>query len=178
MPPLPKVEATSISVIEVRNWCAWPDASVTVKPVIDLADHVRTDAYEIPDRIKERVALRDGVCVFPWCTRPARNLSLTGHDTDCDHIQPWGPSKESNSSGQTCTCNLAPLCRSHHRLKTHHGWSYQPLDTGTYLWQSPHGHAYLRDHTGTTAVGLDPSTSSGHRKLDHREERLDQRKRQ
>ncbi len=45
-----------------------------MKPVIDLADHVHVEAYEVPDRIAEPVALRDLTCVFPWCSRPARRL--------------------------------------------------------------------------------------------------------
>ena len=39
-----------------------------------LAGHVHVEAYEVPDRIAEAVALRDLACVFPWCTRPARRL--------------------------------------------------------------------------------------------------------
>ena len=26
------------------------------------------------------------------------------------------------------------------------------IEPGTYLWTSPHGYQYLRDHTGTTDV--------------------------
>jgi len=49
-------------------------------------------------------------------------------------------------------CQLAPLCRSHHRLKTHGRWAYTTLKPGSYLWTSPHGYQYLRDHTGTADV--------------------------
>ncbi len=49
--------------------------------------------------------LRDHHCVFPHCTRPAERCDL-------DHIEPHA------DSGVTCPCNLAPLCRGHHRLKT------------------------------------------------------------
>ncbi|MDO9494126.1 MAG: hypothetical protein Q7J48_00335, partial [Nocardioides sp.] len=51
--------------------------------------------------------------------------------------------------GPTCSCNTTLLCRGHHRIKTHGGWTYDVLDRGTYLWHSPHGHTYRRDHTGT-----------------------------
>jgi hypothetical protein len=44
-----------------------------------------------------------------------------------------------------------------HRLKTHGGWTYTTLESGTYLWHSPHGYTYLRDHHGT----LDVSTATG-----------------
>ena len=63
-----------VTAEQIRAWCGHPDAQITVKPVLDLADHVHVEAYEVPDRIAEAVALRDVTCVFPWCTRPARRL--------------------------------------------------------------------------------------------------------
>ena len=45
---------------QVRTWCANADAHITVKPVIDLAEHVQVDPYEIPDRLREQAVLRDG----------------------------------------------------------------------------------------------------------------------
>jgi hypothetical protein len=50
---------TPITAETIRSWCGNPSVTLTVKPVIDLADHVRVDAYEVPDRLKERIALRD-----------------------------------------------------------------------------------------------------------------------
>ena len=52
----------------------------------------------------------------------------------------------------TCPCNLAPLCRHHHRLKTVAGWRYLMLAPGIYLWTDPFGLRYLRTPDGTTAV--------------------------
>ncbi|HEU5454712.1 MAG TPA: HNH endonuclease signature motif containing protein, partial [Nocardioides sp.] len=135
-----------VTVEQIRTWCGHPEAQVTVKPVIDLADHVHVGAYEVPDRIAEQVALRDVTCVFPWCSRPARRLSPDQHACDSDHVVPHG------REGPTCTCNLAPLCRRHHRLKTHGGWTYTTLEPGTYLWSSPHRYQYLRNHEGTLDV--------------------------
>ena len=76
--------------------------------------------------------------MHPHCNRPARRC-------DCDHIEPF------DSGGVTCpTCNLAPLCRHHHRLKTLAGWRYWMLGPpGTYLWADPHGLLYLRTRDGT-----------------------------
>jgi len=145
----------------IRDWCGRPTVDLRVVPVIDLADHVHVDGYEIPDRIVERVALRDHHCVFPHCTRPARRLAPDRHAADCDHIaaydtspEPDGPEPGGSPGGATCTCNLAPLCRRHHRLKTHTGWTYTPITPGTYAWTSPHGHHWIRDHHGTH--DLDP----------------------
>ena len=78
-------------------------------------------------------------CVFPWCTRSARRC-------DIDHTIPAA------RGGPTCPCNLAPLCRRHHRIKTHGGWTYTTLEPGTYLWTSRHGYQYLRDPHGTLDV--------------------------
>jgi hypothetical protein len=64
---------------------------------------------------------------------------------------------EHPEQGPTCTCNIAALCRRHHRLKTHTAWTYTVLEPGTYLWTSPHGYHYLRDHTGTLDTSTDPS---------------------
>jgi hypothetical protein len=124
---------------QVRNWCGRPETKITVKPVINLADRLATGAYQIPDRIRDQVTARDPQCVFPWCTRNARSCDL-------DHITPYG-------DGPTATDNLAPLCRRHHRLKTHAGWTYTMIEPGTYLWRSPHSLTYQRDHTGTTPLG-------------------------
>lgn len=132
-----------VTADQVRSWCANPDTQVIVKPVIDLAEHIRVDAYEVPDRLREQAELRDGGCVFPWCTRPARRC-------DIDHVVPHA------DGGATATDNTAPLCRRHHRLKTHSPWTYTVIEPGTYLWSSPHGYQFLRDHLGTTDVSRDP----------------------
>lgn len=139
----------------VRGWFTRPTAisppKITIRPVIDLAEHQQVDAYEVPDRMKEHVGLRDGGCVFPWCPRPARS-------TDCDHIIAW---KDDGTGGPTCTCSLAPLCRRHHRAKTHADnhvgnaytwWNYESLADGNYLWRGPKGSVLLRTNSGTYDV--------------------------
>ncbi len=146
---------TPVLVETIRQWCGHPDARIVVKPVRDLAEHVHVEAYEIDDRISEPVALRDHTCVFPWCTRPARKLKPDEHAADCDHNFPYA------EGGATCTCQIAPLCRHHHRLKTHGRWRYLILHPGCYLWTSPHDYHYLRDHTGTRDVSRDRAHRRG-----------------
>jgi hypothetical protein len=133
-----------VLIDRLAEWCRDPATQLNVTPVIDLADHIHVQAYEVPDRLTTQTRLRNLTCVFPHCTRPARHC-------DCDHRIPY------HQGGTTCTCNIAPLCRGHHRLKTHSTWTYTVLDPGSYLWSSPHGYTYLRDHTGTQDV----STRSG-----------------
>jgi len=139
-----------VTVDQVRTWCGHTDAQVVVKPVIDLDRCRESDSDHVTGPIAEQVALRDRTCVFPWCTRPARRCPVhPGHPCDNDHVIPRG------RNGPTCTCNIAALCRRHHRLKTHSPWTYLVVDQGTYLWTSPHGYRFLRDPDGTVDVSED-----------------------
>jgi hypothetical protein len=131
---------------QVAEWCQRPSTTkVVVKPVIDLNQTVAVSGYRVPDRIAERVRLRDRACVFPYCHRPARSCDL-------DHVVAYD---QNGPPGQTSTDNLACLCRLHHRMKTHAGWSYYALVPGTFIWHSPHGHTWLRDQAGTTDLTPD-----------------------
>ena len=149
---------TPVTAEQIRDWCANPDAEVVVKPVIDLNAHHHVEAYEVPDRIAEQSTLINHACVFPWCARSARAC-------DSDHIQPH------DRGGPTCSENIAPLCRQHHRLKTHGGWRYTPIERGTYLWTSPHGYSYLRDRCGTLDISSDHNPDDGNDATTHRRRR-------
>ena len=133
----------------VREWLSVPGTQVTVKPVIDLADQIAVDSYEIPDRISQRVKLKRPTCVFPHCTR-------TSARTDLDHIDEYVPPDQGGPPGQTATDRLAPLCRRHHRAKTHPSpdgrWDYVQLTPTTWLWTSPHDLRYLVHPDGTTEL--------------------------
>ena len=133
---------------QVRDWCADSRTKLNIKPVIDLNTDLHTDAYEIPDRIREIVILRDRTCVFPWCTRPARGCDL-------DHVIEFDRDAAAQGRpqpGPTRTDNLAALCRTHHRIKTHTAWRYRMTAPGVFEWTSPHGHRYRRDRTGTSPI--------------------------
>jgi Domain of unknown function (DUF222) len=140
-----RVEETRsiVSTEQVRDWCASPDAHVTIKPVVDLDAHHHTDAYAVPDRLAEQTHLTQTRCAFPWCERPARRC-------DTDHVVAHG------TGGPTCSCNLAPLCRRHHRAKTHTAWTYDKIDPATYLWRSPHGLHLIKDGGTTRLVTAHP----------------------
>jgi len=107
---------------QVGAWCGRPDTQVIVKPVIDLDACKESTPDQVPEPIKEKVALRDRTCVFPWCTRPARNChpgdpdrhpgDPDRHLCDSDHIIPRG------RNGPTCSCNVAPLCRRQPRPRS------------------------------------------------------------
>ncbi|MFW6869085.1 HNH endonuclease signature motif containing protein [Nocardioides sp. CPCC 206347] len=132
---------TPISIAQIKEWLRARDTTIIVRPVVDLADCVPVDSYEIPDRIRRRVEQRDHACRFPWCTKPAAKCDL-------DHVVPH------DKGGPTCPCNLAPACRRHHRAKTFSRWRYLTVVPGHYLWISPHGHHFIVGPDGTRA--LDP----------------------
>ncbi|WP_210649094.1 HNH endonuclease signature motif containing protein [Nocardioides sp. SYSU D00065] len=137
---------------QVKGWCADTRTKVTIKPVIDLTAELTSPGYDIPDRIREQVVLRDRTCVFPWCSRPARGC-------DIDHVIPYDPDAHAGGRpqpGPTTTSNLAALCRRHHRLKTHSAWRYSITGPDALEWTSPHGHRFRRDPSGTTALDDPP----------------------
>ena len=131
-----------VTAEQVRTWCANPDTTVTVQPVLDLAEHLHVNAYQASSRLKLQTYLRDLVCAFPYCYRPAEQC-------DCEHRVAH------EDGGPTCTCNQAPACRGHHRAKTTGGWTYLTVEPGVYLWRSPLGYQFLKDPTGTLDVTPD-----------------------
>ena len=112
----------------VKAWCGDTHTQVVIKPVIDLNTQLATDAYAIPDRLREQVVLRDRTCVFPWCTSPARACQI-------DHVVPHDPPAAADGRpqpGPTATHNLAALCTRHHRLNTHGRWPYTVTGPGSF----------------------------------------------
>jgi hypothetical protein len=131
-----------VTVEQVQDWCA-PGAQVVVKPVLDLAETIRSTGYQPSPRLREQTVALNPTCVFPYCHRPAQHLDL-------DHIQPYDTLDPDTA---TTSENLAPLCRRHHRVKTHgHGWTYLRLGPAEHLWTSPHHHQWVTDSDGTRPV--------------------------
>ncbi|GGD17195.1 HNH endonuclease signature motif containing protein [Nocardioides daphniae] len=131
---------------QVRRWVATSHTDVRILPVVDLNASLATDCYEPTDRLRRQVQLRDETCVFPHCTRPSRRC-------DVDHVVPFdhAAAREGRlQPGPTETSNLATLCRSHHRLKTHTAWHLESPGSGVFEWTSPHGQRFRRDRHGTT----------------------------
>ncbi len=101
-----------------------------------------------PTRCAKPWSLRDAHCVFPGCHRDSRACDL-------DHITEYLPMEDGGPPGQTRPGNLAPLCRTHHRVKTHTAWHYKRLDDGSYEWTAPTGHQYrVTPASRRTAPGL------------------------
>ncbi len=84
-------------------------------------------SYRPPADLARWVRITRPTCDFPGCGRASIRCDL-------DHTVPW-------PAGPTAACNLAPLCRHHHRLKHHTAWTV--INAGTchgLIWTSPTGH--------------------------------------
>lgn len=123
-----------------------------------LDDHGRitgigATTYRPSARLRDLVTARDLICTFPGCERCATT-------TDLDH--------RTNFNGtNTTAANLHPLCRTHHRLKTHTGWTVTRDPQGIDHWHAPNGTEYLQQppqppwptpHTTSTGGNLSKPT--------------------
>lgn len=89
------------------RWTAWlTDATGTVTAT-------GTRSYSPSAAVARLVRAREPHCRFPGCRQPAARCDL-------DHTIPW-------PRGSTTPENLGPLCRRHHQLKTHGGWTIRNL---------------------------------------------------
>ncbi|WP_027859918.1 HNH endonuclease signature motif containing protein [Marmoricola sp. URHB0036] len=119
----------------LTRYAAAAGGKVIVRPVLDLSSTQAVDQHDPPSAMRELCTLRDAYCVFPGCIRDSRACDL-------DHITAYIPMSEGGPPGQTNPLNLAPLCRTHHRMKTFTAWDYKRLEDGTHIWTSPTGHQY------------------------------------
>lgn len=154
-----RVEGTALPTVllapeQIRSWFTRPTLhpdqrpTLVIRQVLDSEEYISTETYEVPERLREQTRLSSATCVFPYCSASARTC-------ESDHITPY------NRGGPTCSCNLAPLCTTHHRIKTHgqhhedHRWTYAPLGRSKYLWSGPNGIHLLRTPAGTLPVAGD-----------------------
>jgi hypothetical protein len=115
-------------------------ARIRVTPVVHLGDvEPAVDQYEIPDRVRQRVVLRDPWEAFPYSSRESRGLDL-------DHTNPY----RTGQPGQTRPSNLGPLTRRAHRAKTHAGWQMIQTEPGVFWWRTGLGQIVRVGPDGTT----------------------------
>jgi len=91
--------------------------------------------YRPSRKLRHLIAARNATCTAPGCGQPAARCDL-------DHTTPW------HLGGVTCECNIAPLCRHHHRVKQAQGWWLIQPEPGLLVWRTPAG----RTHTTTRTV--------------------------
>jgi Domain of unknown function (DUF222) len=97
--------------------------------------HEHAEAGYRPSRtLQHLVRARNARCTAPGCGRPAARCDL-------DHTIAW------DQGGLTCECDLAPLCRRHHRCKQAEGWQLEQPEPGVLKWRTPAGRTYATTPT-------------------------------
>ncbi|MCD5311798.1 HNH endonuclease signature motif containing protein [Kineosporia babensis] len=112
----------------------------------------QANCTETSTRYKPRQTVLDQVLGrFPQCVHPG--CTLDAARCDVDHAIPFA------KGGKSCPCNLIPLCRTHHRLKTNGGWSLrltrsdEPYPVGSIEFRSRLGQRHIEpppDSAGLT----------------------------
>jgi hypothetical protein len=98
-------------------------------------DHARAETGYRPSReLQHLVKVRNARCTAPGCGRPAARCDL-------DHTVAW------DQGGLTCECDLAPLCRHHHKCKQNYGWTLEQPEPGVLRWKTPAGRQYTTTPT-------------------------------
>jgi hypothetical protein len=106
--------------------------TLTINPLArGTCDHRHQEpGYQPSRRLRHLVTARTPTCTAPGCGRPAVRCDL-------DHTVPF------DQGGRTCECDLAPLCRHHHRCKQSQGWRLDQPEPGAMIWTTPSGRRYL-----------------------------------
>ncbi|WP_396668837.1 DUF222 domain-containing protein [Microbacterium sp. R86528] len=104
---------------------------VLTHPETGMVLSVGRDQYRPPASLRRLVRWRADRCMAPGC-------GLTAARCEIDHTVAW------EDGGGTSLDNLSPICRGHHRVKHHGGWTVtQIADSGGALqWTSPTGREY------------------------------------
>ena len=124
----------------------WPPGSLTIRGLQDFLNiktltpvirgpcpHAHAeDRYRPSRKLTHLVKARNITCTAPGCGRRAATCDL-------DHTAPH------HRGGPTCECNLAPLCRHHHRCKQADGWRLERPEPGVLVWHTP-AWAHLHHH--------------------------------
>jgi hypothetical protein len=98
-------------------------------------DHRHAETgYRPSRRLAHLTTARSTTCTAPGCGRPAARCDL-------DHTKAW------QDGGPTCECNIAPLCRHHHRCKQSDEWVLEQPEPGVLAWRTPAGRAYVTTPT-------------------------------
>ncbi len=118
-----------------------PDLTVTVSTLADgLCDHRHQEpGYQPSRKLQHLIWARNPTCTAPGCRRPAACCDL-------DHTTPY------DRGGRTCECNLAPLCRHHHRCKQSDGWRLDQPRPGVMVWTTVAGRRYVVPASGLSQV--------------------------
>ena len=114
----------------------WPILTTPLTPVArGPCDHAHAEiGYHPSHGLQHLIRARSATCTAPGCGRPAARCDL-------DHTIAW------DQGGITCECDLAPLCRHHHRCKQAEGWHLDQPEPGVLIWRTPSGRRYATTPT-------------------------------
>ncbi len=112
--------------------------TLAITPIVqDACDHHQQEpGYQPSRKLRHLIWARTPACSAPGCRQPAARCDL-------DHTTPY------DEGGRTCPCNLAPLCRHHHRAKQSPGWRLNQPQPGVLHWTTPAGRRYTTTPSGT-----------------------------
>lgn len=116
---------------------------IVTDPLSGAVLDVGRTRYRPPDDLDDHVRVRDGTCVRPGCSAPARSCDL-------DHTVSFGRL----DGARTAADNLGPMCRRDHLVKTHGGFTVRQVSPGTFEWRTPLGRTYTVT-PGTTTTARD-----------------------
>ena len=100
--------------------------NLTVPLLTQLGQTAESGAVGGFGPVDPAVWARGTACSARGCRQPAARCDL-------DHTVPY------EQGGRTCECNLAPLCRHHHRCKQAEGWRLEQPRPGVMAWATPAG---------------------------------------
>jgi hypothetical protein len=106
--------------------------SVTAEPIAaGCCDHRSAEPQYRPSATLQRIIrARTTTCSYYGCGRPAVRCDL-------DHTIAY------DDGGITCECDLASLCRRHHRMKQTQRWTLEQVSPGVMAWLTPAGRRYI-----------------------------------
>jgi hypothetical protein len=113
----------------VIRWAAGLRSRLQVLETGSCGHPRQAPGYAPPNALRHLIGIRQRRCSHPGCRRPAVRCDL-------DHTIPY------DQGGRTCECNLAPLCRHHHRCKQAEGWHLTQPRPGQMTWRTPSGRVY------------------------------------
>lgn len=123
-----------------------------IHPILDLNEDWAVDGYQIPEKMRRVVNLRNPCVTVPYSDRPS-----AGPGIDQDHIV-------EHPEGETSTSNLTPLDRRGHRIKTFGGHTHTRVRTAVTQWTTPLGQTFYVTPHGT--YRHDPATTPTFRPVD------------
>jgi hypothetical protein len=123
--------STPASRSRIASDGSW-QVSVTAEPIAaGCCDHRTAEPQYRPSAALQRIIrARTTTCSYYGCARPATRCDL-------DHTIAY------EDGGITCQCDLAPLCRRHHRMKQTQQWTLEQVSPGVMAWLTPAGRRYI-----------------------------------